>query len=206
MNAALMAAASLAFLAAQDMVVDGDQVLIPPRFVDTFHHPPASADPFRGIDRLRTLDQGPRILEPLRPLSNLAWITRQQRQLAVPIPSRPGGDVALDQTADRNRCGGDTLIGSPDGSKGAPLEQVELLAATGTGDHGSRATSRPDILRAANSVMVPQQPFFMGEAAQGSARAADGMARERGPAGSVKCLNLALSSMDRTTACSGGLT
>src|SRR3978361_1849365 len=112
---------------------------------------------------LRTLDQGPGTLEPFPPLSNLAWITRQQRQLAVPIPSRPGGDVALDQTADRNRCGGDTLIGSPDGSKGAPLEQVELLAATGTGDHGSRATSRPDILRAANSVMVPQQPFFMGE-------------------------------------------
>ncbi|HEY0423344.1 MAG TPA: hypothetical protein VGC82_08480 [Rhodopila sp.] len=37
MNATLMAAASLAFLAAQDMVVDGDQVLIPPRLVDTFH-------------------------------------------------------------------------------------------------------------------------------------------------------------------------
>jgi hypothetical protein len=27
----------------------------------------------------------------------------------------------------------DTLIGSPDGSKGARLEQVELLAATGMG-------------------------------------------------------------------------
>jgi hypothetical protein len=28
----------------------------------------------------------------------------------------------------------DTLIGSPDGSKGAALEQVERLAATGAGD------------------------------------------------------------------------
>jgi hypothetical protein len=35
-----MAATSLAFLAEQDMVVDGDQVLIPPHFVDAFYHPP----------------------------------------------------------------------------------------------------------------------------------------------------------------------
>ena len=128
-----MAATSLAFLAEQDMVVDGDRVIIPPHFMDAFYYPPASVDPFRGIDRLRTLDQGPRILEPLRPLSNLAWITRQQRQLVVPIPSRPGGDVALDQTADQNRCGCGYPICSLDGSKGARLEQVELLAATGMG-------------------------------------------------------------------------
>jgi hypothetical protein len=37
------ATAALAFLVEQDMVVvDGDQVLIPPRFVDAFYHSPAS--------------------------------------------------------------------------------------------------------------------------------------------------------------------
>jgi hypothetical protein len=40
MNAALNGGASLTFLAEQDMVVDGDQVMIPPHFVDAFYHPP----------------------------------------------------------------------------------------------------------------------------------------------------------------------
>jgi hypothetical protein len=34
----------------QDMVVvDGDQVLIPPRFVDAFYHSPASDDPIPAM-------------------------------------------------------------------------------------------------------------------------------------------------------------
>ena len=44
------ATAALAFLVEQDMVVvDGDQVLIPPRFVDAFYHSPASDGPISAV-------------------------------------------------------------------------------------------------------------------------------------------------------------
>jgi hypothetical protein len=54
------ATAALAFLVEQGMVVvDGDQVLIPPRFVDAFYHPSGSWPGYQPAARNRWTHQSP---------------------------------------------------------------------------------------------------------------------------------------------------